>query len=136
MCNRVEDIRHNLPDLAGITHIFFPVLDSKETHWSLLVISIPEQLVVHYSSLPQPHGNQDIVRGLATKIADWCRWTKVTFQDMDEAPQQSSTDGNCGVHVCITMRYLLIRRLLQANPRQRVSVQLSRKKLDGVKGRS
>lgn len=37
---------------------------------------------------------------------------------MDLSPKQSKQDRNCGVYVCITMRYLIIRRLLQANSQQ------------------
>ena len=136
MCNEVEDIRLNLPDLAKVTYVFFSVLDSSQTHWSLVIISIAKQLVVHYTSLPRPYENQDVVKSLVTRIAKWCRWTKVRVEEMEGAPRQSSIDENCSVYICITMRYLLIRRLLQADPYQQISIQLLDKKLDGAKGRS
>ena len=112
MCNEVEGIRPNLFNLAKVTHVFFLVLDSSQTHWSLVVISIAKQLVVYYISLPRLYGNQDIVKSLVTRIVEWCRWTKVRVKKIEGAPRQSSTDGNCGVYICITMRYLLIRWLL------------------------
>ena len=54
ICDEVEDICPNLPDLAKVTHVFFSVLNSNQTHWSLVVVSIVEQLVVHYISLLRP----------------------------------------------------------------------------------
>ena len=57
ICNEREDIRPDLPDLAEVTYVFFLILDSSQTHWSLVVISIVEQLVVHYTSLPGSYGN-------------------------------------------------------------------------------
>ena len=58
------------------------------------------------------------------------------IEEIEGAPRQNSTDENCGVYVCIIMQYLLIRRLLQADPRQQVSIQLSDKKLNNAKDRS
>ena len=122
MCDEAEDIRPDLPDLAEVTHVFFLVLDINQTHWSLVIISIVEQLVVHYISQLRPYRNQDVVKSLVTRAAEWCWWTKVKIEEMEGALGQSSTNENCGVYVCITMRYLLIRRLLQADPRQQVSI--------------
>lgn len=45
-------------------------------------------------------------------------WYSLTLRKMDLSPKQSKQDRNCGVYVCITMRYLIIRRLLQANSQQ------------------
>ena len=70
MCNEMEDIYLNLPDLAEVTHVFFIILDSSQTHWSLVVVSIAEQLVVPYISLPRPYGNQDVVKSLVLRIAE------------------------------------------------------------------
>ena len=85
MCNEIEDICLDLPDLAEFTQVFFPVLDSSQTHWSLVVVSIAKQLVIQYTSPPWTYGNQDVVKTLVTRIAKWYQWTKMKIKEMEDA---------------------------------------------------
>lgn len=57
--SQVEDIRPFLLDVigSGAFHLFISFLDAKQTHWSLLVVSLAKRLVLHYTSMPAPHGN-------------------------------------------------------------------------------
>lgn len=133
----IDEMKDILPDLpfSGSSHVFIPILDPEQTHWSLLVISVAQQLALHYTSKPAPYGNQDLIQGLLLKIKKWYGWTRITCQEMDKYLEQSKTRGNSGVGVCITMRYLLLRRLLQASQSQKVSMDIGHKKLDEQRGR-
>ena len=71
--DEMEDICPNLPDLAEVTYVFFTVLDLSQTHWLLVVVSIVEQLVAYYTTLPRPYGNQDVVKSLVKKMTEWYR---------------------------------------------------------------
>ena len=82
----MEDIRPNLSDLAEVIHVFFPILDSSQMHWSLKVVNIIKQLMVHYTSLLRLYGKQDVVKSLVTRIVEWCWWTKVRIKEIEGAP--------------------------------------------------
>lgn len=47
---------------------------------------------------------------------------------MDSPQQENGND--CGVFVCILMRHLLVKRLLNANAREQVSMSMSNKMID------
>ncbi len=54
--------------------------------------------------------------------------------NLDDSPQQENS-GDCGVFVCILMRHLLLKRLLSANAREKVSMSMGGKLVDAKGGR-
>jgi sentrin-specific protease 8 len=127
-----------LPNFQRVTHIFLPVNDSRDrdradggSHWSLLLVSVIDGVAFHYDSL----GGANFVE--AQKGAD--RLGRVLgmplkFHQMEDSPQQGN-GSDCGVFVCILMRHLLIKRLLNANANEKVSMSMAGKMIDSNGGR-
>jgi len=127
-----------LPDFSKVTHIFLPVNDARDggsadggSHWSLLLVSVIDGVAFHYDSL----GGANFFE--AQKCAD--RLSKVLglplkFTQMEDSPQQENSN-DCGVFVCILMRHLLIKRLLNANANEKVSMSMKNKVIDSHGGR-
>lgn len=134
----VKSIGSALPNFGGVTHIFLPVNDSRDreradggSHWSLLLVSVIDCVAFHYDSL----GGANYYE--AQKCAD--RLGKVLgrglrFHQMEDCPQQENS-SDCGVFVCILMRHLLIKRLLNANANEKVSMSMQNKMIDSHGGR-
>ena len=59
---------------------------------------------------------------------------ELRFQNIDDCPQQEN-GNDCGVFVCILMRHLLVKRLLNANAREKVSMSMANKMIDASGGR-
>ncbi|KAK4454559.1 nedd8-specific protease-like protein [Podospora aff. communis PSN243] len=134
----LKGITANLPDVKKKTHIFLPINDQKVrggadsgTHWSLLLVSCIDGVAFHYDSM----GGANFLE--AQKCAD--RLGKVLgqalrFHQMEDTPQQENS-SDCGVYVCILMRHLLIKRLLNANANEKVSMSMRNKLIDAKGGR-
>ncbi|KAK2750172.1 hypothetical protein FQN57_004668 [Myotisia sp. PD_48] len=126
-------LKNVLPDLTHCSHIFIPVNDCRDvteaeggTHWSLLVVSLTDARAFHYDSLPP--GNSNEAMKLTHNLSILCQ-KELSYLDMRGSPtQQNSTD--CGIFVCITMRYLLQFRLLRASANQMIDMNLRGKELD------
>jgi len=56
------------------------------------------------------------------------------FVDLTDSPQQENS-SDCGVFVCIQMRYLLLKKLLTAHAKEKVSMSMSGKHVDAGLGR-
>lgn len=54
--------------------------------------------------------------------------------NLDDSPQQENS-SDCGVYVCIQMRHLLLKRLLSANAKEKVSMSMAGKLVDAAGGR-
>lgn len=123
-----------------ITHIFVPVNDdsmedhdtdkykkgglNRGTHWSLLVVSLIDNVAFHYdSSNGLNHRHAELVVSRIEKALP--RPRKLRYVPMgSDAPQQS--DGsNCGIFVCVVMKHLLVRRLLRADANEKVTMSMS-----------
>ncbi|KAK3488469.1 cysteine proteinase [Neurospora crassa] len=134
----LKSIGSALPDFKKTTHIFLPVNDSRDreradggSHWSLLVVSVIDRVAFHYDSL----GGANFYE--AQKCTD--RLGRVLgmplrFHQMEDSPQQGN-NSDCGVYVCIVMRHLLIKRLLNANSNEKVSMSMANKVIDSAGGR-
>ncbi|KAK4210303.1 Ulp1 protease [Rhypophila decipiens] len=134
----VKSIGSALPDFSKTTHIFLPINDARDggsadggTHWSLLLVSVIDKVAFHYDSL----GGANCYE--AQKCAD--RLSKILgiplkFTQMEDCPQQENS-SDCGVFVCILMRHLLIKRLLNANYNEKVSMSMAGKVIDSHGGR-
>ncbi|KAK1757904.1 hypothetical protein QBC47DRAFT_167151 [Echria macrotheca] len=134
----VKNIGGALPNFDKVTHVFLPVNDSRDreradggSHWSLLLVSVIDRVAFHYDSL----GGANFFE--AQKCAD--RLAKVLraplrFHQMEDCPQQENS-SDCGVFVCLLMRHLLVKRLLNANADQKVSMSMANKVIDSPGGR-
>ncbi|PTB76372.1 hypothetical protein M440DRAFT_1391883 [Trichoderma longibrachiatum ATCC 18648] len=58
----------------------------------------------------------------------------IRFVNLDDSPQQEN-GSDCGVFVCLLMRHLLVKRLLVANAREKVSMSMAGKMVDSNGGR-
>ena len=134
----VETLRTALPALDGVTHIFLPINDCREletaeggTHWSLLLVSVVDGVAFHYDSL-NPSNIRE-AEGAAKKMSKLLGFP-LRFIDLDDSPQQHNS-SDCGVYVCMQMRYLLVHKLLRASKSEKISMNLRGKMLNASQGR-
>lgn len=127
-----------LPNLAKATHIFLPVNDNRNagvaeggSHWSLLLVSTLDGVAFHYDSMGS--SNYAEARHCAAQVAEFLG-RPIKFQQITDCPQQEN-GSDCGVFVCILMRHLLVKRLLNANAREKVSMSMENKMIDSYGGR-
>lgn len=139
LLNEKPDIvKTQLPDFQSVTHVFLPINDATRmdqaeggTHWSLLLVSIVDGVAFHYDSL----GVVNIREAReASNAFSRILQRQLRFHNIDDCPQQCNS-SDCGVYVCILMRHLLVKRLLNANAREKVSMSMSNKMIDARGGR-
>jgi len=133
-----EVVKLQLPDFKHVTHIFIPITDSKAfgsaeqgTHWSLLLVSTLDGVAFHYDSMG---GANDSEAHMTTKRLSTVLGAPLKFHVIKDCPQQEN-GNDCGVFVCILMRHLLVKRLLGANAREKVSMSMQNKMIDAHGGR-
>ncbi|KAF3350333.1 hypothetical protein VdG2_01530 [Verticillium dahliae VDG2] len=131
-------IRSALPDFSKVTHIFLPINNARNvaqaeggSHWSLLLVSAIDGVAFHYDSLGG--ANYQEAR-LATRKMSEILNRPLRFLNLEDCPQQEN-GSDCGVFVCILMRHLLVKRLLSANAREKVSMSMGNKMIDSHGGR-
>lgn len=134
----MRSIRSALPDFSKVTHIFLPINDNRNvglaeggSHWSLLLVSSLDGVAFHYDSLG--HANYDEAN-LATRRMEKVLQKPLDFVNLRDSPQQEN-GSDCGVFVCLLMRHLLVKRLLCANAREKVSMSMGGKMVDSNGGR-
>jgi sentrin-specific protease 8 len=134
----MTSIRSALPSFSKVTHIFLPINDNRNvnqaeggSHWSLLLVSTIDGVAFHYDSLG--HANLQEAR-LATAQLSKVLNMQLRFQQLEDCPQQEN-GSDCGVYVCILMRHLLVKRLLNANAREKVSMSMANKVVDSYGAR-
>ncbi|KAI9644022.1 hypothetical protein NHQ30_007374 [Ciborinia camelliae] len=127
------ELRSALPDFTRTTHIFLPVNDNRNlsqaeggSHWSLLLISVIDGVAFHYDSLSA--SNFEEARITTHKMGILLN-RQLSFLNLADSPQQMN-GSDCGVYVCIIMRHLLLKRLLSANSREKVSMSMGGKLVD------
>ncbi len=131
-------LKDALPDFSKTTHIFLPINDCHNveqaeggSHWTLLLVSIVDGVAFHYDSLHSSNFQEAV---LATNKLSALLGKRIKLVDQDDCPQQeNSTD--CGVFVCIQMRHLLLRRLLQVTSKDKISMSMAGKNVDAIGGR-
>lgn len=132
MRNDPASIRSALPDMTKVTHIFLPVNDAVSrtqpdgSHWSLLLVSKIDGVSFHYDSLGGANSGEG---ARASDRMAALLGMPLRFQNITDCPQQEN-GNDCGVFVCILMRHLLVKRLLNANAREKVSMSMSNKMID------
>lgn len=134
----VKCVTTALPNFSKVTHIFLPINDNRNvsqaeggSHWSLLLVSTIDRVAFHYDSL----GGANCKEALdCTKQLSRILKTDLKYQQIDDCPQQEN-GSDCGVFVCILMRHLLVKRLLNANAREKVSMSMANKIIDSYGAR-
>lgn len=127
-----------LPKFQKVTHIFLPISDSRDrhvadsgSHWSLLLVSVIDRVAFHYDSMGG--SNCSAARRGADRLGAVLGYP-LQFHQLADCPQQEN-GKDCGVFVCILMRHLLIKRLLNANSTEKVSMSMAGKMIDSHGGR-
>ena len=131
-------LREALPDFKNTTHIFLPINDCRNvevaeggSHWSLLLVSVKDRVAFHYDSL-HPSNHRDAA--LASHKLSQLLGLELKCQDLDDSPQQEN-GSDCGVFVCLFMKYLLLKRLLKAASGEKISMSMGGRDIDAAKGR-
>lgn len=134
----MRQVRTALPDFSKVTHVFLPINDNRNvgvaeggSHWSLLLVSTLDGVAFHYDSLG---GANYAEAGVATRKMESILGRKLEFINLKDSPQQEN-GSDCGVFVCLLMRHLLVKRLLSANAREKVSMSMGGKMVDSNGGR-
>ncbi|KAM3077556.1 hypothetical protein ACMFMG_006893 [Clarireedia jacksonii] len=132
------DLKQALPDFSKTTHIFLPINDNRNvsvaeggSHWSLLLVSVIDGVAFHYDSLSPSNWNEAEV---TTRKLSHLLGKPLAFLNLNDSPQQENSN-DCGVYVCIIMRHLLLKRLLSANAKEKVSMSMGGKLVDAPGGR-
>ncbi|RFU26168.1 hypothetical protein B7463_g10168, partial [Scytalidium lignicola] len=131
-------LKEALPNFSRTTHIFLPINDNRNvsvaeggSHWSLLLVSVIDGVAFHYDSLTPSNYHE---ARLATAKISQLLGRPLRFMNLEDSPQQENS-SDCGVYVCIQMRHLLLKRLLSANAREKVSMSMAGKLVDATGGR-
>lgn len=131
-------LKEALPNFSRTSHIFLPINDCRNpsiaeggSHWSLLLVSILDGVAFHYDSLNPANRNE---AGLATRKIGQLLGRQLQFIDLADSPQQENS-SDCGVFVCIQMRHLLLKKLLMAHAKEKVSMSMGGKRVDALQGR-
>lgn len=96
----------------------------------MLLVSIVDGVAFHYDSLHlnQEHGFK-VTRQLEKLLN-----IKIRFIHLQDTPQQEN-NSDCGVHVCLFMKHLLLKRLLTVRTNEKVSMSMGGKRIDAREGR-
>ena len=131
-------VQDALPDFSETTHIFLPVNDAHSpavaeggSHWSLLLVSLVDGIAFHYDSLPP--GNIHDAHLVTAKLSSLLN-KPLRFIDLKDSPHQEN-GSDCGVFVCLNMRHLLLKRLLQVKASEKVTVSMGGSHIDAREGR-
>ncbi|KAK6613793.1 ulp1 protease family protein [Botrytis cinerea] len=121
------------PRLSSHHHIFLPINDNRNvsqaeggSHWSLLLVSVIDGVAFHYDSLSP--SNYEEANTTTYKLGQLLG-RQLRFLNLQDTPQQQN-GSDCGIYVCIIMRHLLLKRLLCANAREKVSMSMGGKLVD------
>lgn len=131
-------LKDALPDFSLTTHIFLPINDCRTvevaeggSHWTLLLVSLVDRVAFHYDSLNSSNRQE---AETATRKIERLTGKELKFVDLTDSPQQENS-SDCGVFVCIQMRHLLLKRLLLAHAKEKVSMSMGGKNIDAAAGR-
>ncbi|KAL9057597.1 MAG: hypothetical protein Q9162_002212 [Coniocarpon cinnabarinum] len=134
----VADIKDALPDFSGITHIFLPINDCTSadlpeggSHWSLLLVSVLDNIAFHYDSLypANKHAAEHCFNHFQKLLNKPMR-----FVNLKDSPQQAN-GSDCGVYVCVEMKELL-KRLLKRDSREQISMSMRGLDVDAERARA
>ena len=131
-------LRDALPDFSKTTHIFLPINDCRNpsvaeggSHWSLLLVSVVDGVSFHYDSLDP--ANKEEAQMTSQKLGTLLG-RELRFLNLVDSPQQEN-GSDCGVFVCVEMKHLLLKKLLVAHSREKISMSMGGKSIDAAHGR-
>lgn len=131
-------LKEALPNFFRTTHIFLPINDCRNpsvaeggSHWSLLLVSVVDGVAFHYDSLNPANRNE---AAHATSKLSHLLGRPLQFLNLNDSPQQQNS-SDCGVFVCMQMRHLLLKKLLLAHAKEKVSMSMSGKDVNASHGR-
>ena len=126
-------------EIGNASHIFVPVNDAAinaapdgGTHWTLLLISVIDGVAFHYDSLNADH-HKDHAILVCRQLSKYLK-KPLSFVQLSDSPHQENS-SDCGVFVCLTMRHLLVKRLLQVPLSEKVSMSMGGRRMDAKEGR-
>ena len=94
-------------------------------------MSIVDGVAFHYDSLPP--GNRDEAAQTTQKFSALLN-LRIRFINLHDSPTQENS-SDCGVFICLNLRHLLIKRLLQVRSDEKVSMSMGGRLLDARQGR-
>lgn len=110
-------LKQALPDLSKADYIFLPITDCDDptraeggSHWSLLAVSVAENMAFHYDSLAS--ANETDAKKVAAKLSTLLG-KRLEFHDLEDSQQQDN-GSDCGVFVCSNMRTLVLKKILRS----------------------
>ena len=131
-------LKDALPNFHRTSHIFLPINDCRNvevaeggSHWSLLLVSVVDGVSFHYDSLDPANRSE---AQLASNKLSQLLGRPIRFINLGDSPQQNNS-SDCGVFVCVEMKHLLLKRLLQAHSKEKVSMSLGGMNIDAPGGR-
>lgn len=77
--------------------------------------------------------NEDNARKVSDQLGKMLG-IELEFKDLDDSPQQVNM-SDCGVFTCLTMRHLLVARLLKKQRGEKVSMSMGAREINAFKGR-
>ncbi|KKK16925.1 hypothetical protein AOCH_004821 [Aspergillus ochraceoroseus] len=119
-------LREVLPDFTLTTHVFLPINDCRN-----VTEAEGDGIAFHYDSLPP--GNYWEAQTVTKKFSHLLG-RPIRYLHLEDSPVQEN-GSDCGVFVCLSMRHLLLKRLLTANSNEKVSMSLGGRKVDARSGR-
>ena len=117
-----ERLDHNYKSKKNQGHSFINHQTPQGLHWSLIVISLIDNVAFHYDSYGSFNRAQAerTVRKIAKALPEP---RKLHFVEMSRVHAAQQRDGSsCGVFVCMAMQHLLCTRLLRANTDTRITM--------------
>lgn len=131
-------LREALPSFRRSSHILLPINDCNSphlpeggSHWTLLLVSLVDSVAFHYDSLYPSNAHSASVA--CTKLSTLLN-RPLKFVNLQDTPQQEN-GSDCGVFVCLCMRYLVFSRLLKRDSKDQVSMSMRGMEVDANKGR-
>lgn len=101
------------------------------SHWSLLLVSVIDGVSFHYDSLSN---NNYRSAAIASDKLSRLLGQRIRFMAMTDTPQQEN-GSDCGMFVCLIMRHVLLKRLLQVRTDEKVGMSMGGRKIDAREGR-
>ena len=136
--SQIEVAASALPSFDGVTHIFLPINDCSNasvaeggSHWSLLLVSAVDGVAFHYDSMNSANGLE--AEHATRKMARILK-KELRFLDLEDSPQQANS-SDCGVFVCLTMKHLLLNRLLTTSKHQQAPMSMGGRTVNAASGR-
>lgn len=127
------------------THVFVPICITyvsdvgvslartrPRQDWSLLLVSLVDGYSCHYDFNDGLSGSsaRTAIKNLNTVLN-----CSLSLKECTNCPQWEKDVTETGVYTVLTLRHLLLKRILSASPREVVSVDMSGKMIDGPGGR-